>query len=63
MCTRRATDRDLESSRTMKKVNAWVCAPPTTDHDPASVIPDKKRISVSTFLYWTYLFFFELKGQ
>ena len=30
----------------MKKVNAWIGAPPTTDHDPASAIPDKKRSSV-----------------
>ena len=27
----------------MKKVNASICAPPTTDHDPAGVIPDRKR--------------------
>ena len=36
-------DRDLESSSTMKKVNAWVCALLTTDHDPARVLPDNKR--------------------
>ena len=36
----------------MKKVNAWICAPPTTDHDPSSVIPDKKRELVSTFFFW-----------
>ena len=32
--TRRATDRDLE----MKKMNAWMCAPRTTDPDHANVI-------------------------
>ena len=31
-----ATDRDLDSSNTMKKINAWICALLTTDHDPAS---------------------------
>ena len=31
----------------MKKANAWICAPPTTDHDSAIVIPDKKRKSVT----------------
>ena len=39
ICACQATDSDLESSSTMKKVNAWICAPPTTDHDLASVIP------------------------
>ena len=29
--------------RAMKKVNASICAPPTTDHDPAGAIPDRKR--------------------
>ena len=57
-CAQWATDRDLKSSSNMKRVNAWIRAPPTTDrdldnaifnvflttdHDPASVIPDKKR--------------------
>ena len=42
---RRATDRDLESSSTRRKTNAWICALLTTDHDPASVIPNKKRKS------------------
>ena len=32
----------------MKRVNAWICAPQTSDHEPASVIPDKKRKSVTT---------------
>ena len=46
-CALLTTDRDLECSSTMKKVNAWICAPPSTDHDPASVIPDMKRNSVT----------------
>ena len=32
-------------------VNAWICALLTTDRDPASVIPDRKRKSVPTFLF------------
>ena len=44
--TRQATDHDLESSSTMKRENFWICASLTTDHDPASVIPDEKRKSV-----------------
>ena len=38
---------------TMKKLNAWICAPPTTDPDHASVIPDKKRELVSTVFLLT----------
>ena len=34
--------RDHESQR-HEKVNAWICARQTTDHDLASVIPDKKE--------------------
>ena len=41
ICALLTNDRDLESSRAMKRVNAWTCAPPTTDHNPASVIFDK----------------------
>ena len=36
----------------MKKVNASTCAPPTTDHDPAGVIPDKKR----KFVFFVFFF-------
>ena len=50
-CLEYVTDSDLESSSTMKKVNAWICAPPTTDHDLASVIPDKKRKSVTRVIF------------
>ena len=42
MCTRRTTDGGLESQR-HDKVNAWICALPTTQHDLASVLPDKKK--------------------
>ena len=48
-----ATDRDLESSSTMKRVSAWICAPPELDH--ASVIPDMKRERVSTFYINVFL--------
>ena len=51
ICTRQATDRDLESSNTIKRVNAWICAPRTTDHDPASVILDNKRKSVISVIF------------
>ena len=33
ICARHSTDRDLES---VFNVNAWIRAPPTTDHDPAN---------------------------
>ena len=59
ICALLTTDRDLESSSTMKKVNAWICEPTTADHDPASVIPDKKRKSVTTVIF-TDLMLFEL---
>ena len=52
---RQATDRDLASKR-CEKVNAWICAPPTTNHDPASVIPDKKRKSMTTFFFLDLMF-------
>ena len=32
-----ATDRDLESVFVKRKVNAWICACQTTDHDLESV--------------------------
>ena len=51
MCVCLATDRDLQSSSTMKKVNAWICAPPTTDRDPASAIPDEKTELVTTVIF------------
>ena len=38
-------------------VNAWTCASLTTDRDPASVIPDKKRKSVITVFLQDQLFF------
>ena len=53
-CACPATDRDLECVSAVKKVNAWICAPRTTDHDPASAIPDKKRKSVTTVFLRTY---------
>ena len=53
ICARLTTDRDLDSSNTTKRVNAWICALLTTDHDPASVIPDKKRKSVSPVFFFT----------
>ena len=28
----------LRVSSSMRKVNAWICAPPTSDHDPANAI-------------------------
>ena len=59
MCARRATDRDLEKVSAVRKVNAWICASLTTDHDPASVIPDRKRKSVTT-AFFADLMFFEL---
>ena len=59
LCARLTTDRDLDSTNTMNRVNAWICALLTTDHDPASVIPDKKREPVSTVIDTTrYCFFF-----
>ena len=58
MCARRATDRDPESSSTVKKVNAWICALLATDHDPASVIPDEKRTSVIFVLLCGPIFYF-----
>ena len=50
MCSQ-ATDRDLDSSNTMKRVIAWICALLTTDRDPASVIPDSKRKYVTTVIF------------
>ena len=50
ICALLTTDCDLESSSTIKRVNAWICALLTTDHGPASVIPEKKREPVSTAL-------------
>ena len=46
MC--QATDRDLQSQR-HEKVNASMCAPPTTDHDPAGVIPIRENLLFSIF--------------
>ena len=37
----------LDRSNTMRRVNASMCAPRRTDSDPASVISDKKRKSVT----------------
>ena len=37
---------------------AWIRAPPTTDHDPASVIPDKKRICNHFFANLLFLLLF-----
>ena len=51
ICALLTTDRDLDSSNTMKRVIAWICALLTTDRDPASVIPDKKRTSVTTVIF------------
>ena len=51
MCALLTTDRDLDSSNTMKRVSAWICALLTTDRDPASVIPVKKRKSVTTVIF------------
>ena len=51
ICACLTTDRDLDSSNTTKRVNAWPCALPTTDRDPASVIPNKKRKSVTTTIF------------
>ena len=40
--THQTTDRDLESVSAMKrKMNAWICAPRKTDHDPANAIFNK----------------------
>ena len=44
ICTRQATDRDLERVSAVERMNAWICAARTTDRDPASVIPDEKKI-------------------
>ena len=60
ICACQAIERDLESSSTMKKVHAWICAPPTTHHDPASVIPDKKRKSATTVFFFADLLFLEV---
>ena len=56
ICALLTTDRDLNRSNTMKKVKAWICALLTTDHDPASVIPGKKRKSVTTIFLRTSFF-------
>ena len=56
ICAPPTTDRGLDSSNTMKRVNAWICALLTTDHDPASVISDKKRKSVTTVFSRTCCF-------
>ena len=45
-CARRAPDRDLESFN----VNARICAHQSTDRDLESVIPEKKRQSVTTVI-------------
>ena len=37
ICACQATDRDLESSSTRRKVNAWICARRATDGDLESV--------------------------
>ena len=42
-CSRQATDRHLEKVSAVRKVNGWICASLTTDHDPASVIPDQQK--------------------
>ena len=44
----------------MKKVNAWICALLTTDHDPASVFPDKKRKSLIFVILCGPIVFWEL---
>ena len=51
ICACQATDRDLESVSAVKKMIAWICAPLTTDRDPASAIPDKKREPVTTVIF------------
>ena len=51
-----ATNRDLRCQR-HEKTNAWVCARPTTDHDPASVIPDKKRKSETVVILCGHIVF------
>ena len=56
-CSRQATDRHLEKVSAVRKVNAWICASLTTDHDPASVIPDRKRKSVTTAIFADLMFF------
>ena len=56
ICACQATDRDLESSSTMKRVNAWICALLTTDHDPASATPDRRRILVTTVIFYGPIF-------
>ena len=33
ICACQATDRDLESSSTRRRVNAWICARRATDRD------------------------------
>ena len=43
MCICQGTDRDLEIVGVVKKMNDWICTSPTTDHDPASDNPDRKR--------------------
>ena len=50
ICSCQATDRDHERVSAVKKMNAWICALPTTDRDPASVIPEKKRKSLTTVI-------------
>ena len=52
-CACQATDRDLERVSAVKKMNAWTCALLTTDRDPASVTPDKKKKSVITVFFRT----------
>ena len=46
----------------LAKMNAGICVPQTTDHDPVSVIPGKKRKYVTTF-FADLLFFFGFKYQ
>ena len=60
ICACQATDRDLESSSTMKRANAWICALLTTDHDLASATPDGRRHTCNhcNFLRTFFFFFF-----
>ena len=57
LCAPLTTDRDLESSSTMKRVNACTYPLLTTDHDPASATPDRRRILVTTVIFYGPFFF------
>ena len=46
--THQTTDRDLESVFVKRKVNAWKCAPSTTDCDPSNALFENKTVTPVT---------------